>query len=217
MKKIILSSLSIVTLFIMANWAKQVSDVKGDRLHRVNFYGRIITVGNQDKEPKIDNISIDNAIKQIPVYLAPTTFTKNINPTTFTITANPKEILTQVKIDPAEIRTVTVKRVEGNPVTWKYKDGDKTRREYIEISTTLNDNSKNNYLIDANKTLRFNKVSPAGPLESTQNFKGLIKLTIEGYKDRDLEKNKEIKEKYRKRRGKKGLNHKYPKGIPTKK
>jgi len=216
MKKTILSFLSIITILIMANWAKETSEVAGDKLHRVNFYGRIITVGNQDQEPKIDNISIDNIYKQIPVYLAPTTFTKDINPKTFVIKANPKDILTQVRVDPAEMRSITVRRVEGNPVVWKYMDGDKLRREYIEIIVISNDGSKNNYLIEANKKLHYNEISPAGPKESKLNFKGLRKLTIEGYRDRELEKKKKLDRQYRKRKGKKGLNHRYGKGIPTK-
>jgi len=214
MKKTILSLMSIMTIFIMMGSGKQASDGLGDKLHRINFYGRIITVGNQNKEIKINNISIDNLYKQIPVRLAPDSLTPNINPTTHIFKKSPERILPLVKIDPSEIKSVTVKRSEGNPVIWKWMDKDKVKREYIELIVTSNDNSKSNYLIHANKRLFYNEVSPAGPKETKLNFAGLMTLKIDGFTDRELEKRKKLEEKLRKR--KKGLNHKYPKGIPTK-
>ncbi|MFC1842252.1 hypothetical protein ACFLYU_01185 [Candidatus Dependentiae bacterium] len=219
MKKITLSLLFISALLLLSNWAKETSETAGDKKQRINFYGTIITVGNQDKAEKINNISAANIYKQIPVYVAPTTFTKDINPKTHTISANPKDILQQVRIDLAEIKEIKTKRIEGEPVIWEYKEKNgkqkgKIRREFIELIVTSNDDTKNNYLIELRKNLRFDIKNAAGPMESKLNFKGLIKLTIEGYTDRDLEKKEKLEK--RKRKGKKGLNHKYKKGLPTK-
>jgi len=216
MKKIIISTIFISSVFLLANWSKQVSEVAGDKKQRINFYGNIITVANQDKQPAIDNISIENIIKQIPVYVAPTTFTKHINPKTRTLTANPKNILLKVRIDLSEIKEIEPKRVAEEPIIWKYGEIDKetgklkVKREYLELIVIFNDNTKNNFLVEVAKELFFNIKNESGPQESRLNFKGLVRLLIKGWEDRNLEKRNKLK------KIKKGLNHKYPKGRPTK-
>jgi len=197
MKKVSITVGCAAGILLLANWgAREKSEVRGDRLHRINFYGSIITAANRDKETKINNISIGNLIKQIPVYVAPTTRIKNkIDPTKYIIKAPPKDILQQVRLDLYETKYIRTKRVGGNPVIWKHvkkeprKKEYKTKREYIEIIATSKDKTKSNYLIEKRKLLKYNEISPAGPRESKINFKGLIKLTIDGYKDREFETN----------------------------
>jgi len=216
MKKIIIPAIFISSIFLLANWSKETSDVCGNRQHRINFYGTIVTIANQNEKQKIDNISIENLYKQIPTYLTPTTHTDKINPTKHTIKTNPKSILQQVRVDLSEINTIETKRVQGIPVIWKWitDRGKKIKREYIEVIAIYNDKTQQNYLVELNKRIFFNVTSPAGPRESKITFKGLKSLTISGYEDRDLEKKDQF---YKRRtRPKKGLNHKYPKGQVTK-
>ncbi|MFC1841494.1 hypothetical protein ACFLYA_00295 [Candidatus Dependentiae bacterium] len=190
MKKPILTLTFISCILLLANWSKEASDdVSGNRLHRIDFYGKIITAANQDKKPEITNISIDNIYKQIPVYIAPTTFAKGIDPKIRTITVEPKNILTQAKLDLSETKYLIVKRINEEPVIWEYKDeSGRVKREYIEVEVVKNDNSKNNYLFEIRKDIIFNVDSGAGPEEQKINLKGLIKLEIDGYRDRELEK-----------------------------
>lgn len=199
MKKVILSSFCICTILVIANWGKQSSDLSGDNKHRINFYGKIITIGNQDQEKEIENISIDNIFKQIPFYVSPTTFTKDINPKDHTLTANPRDILQDVRIDLSEIKSIETKREDSNPVIWEFRDNksgqkDKATSEFVEIIVTSNDKTKNNYLIELRKNVNFDEKNPAGAIESKINFKGLSKLSIDGYTDRELEKKEKITE-----------------------
>jgi len=204
MKKYISCLVYIGAALIIINWgAKQKSIVSGDNLHRINFFGKIITVANQDKETKVDNISIENLIKQIPMYKAPTSKTDSIDPKKHIIRINPKDILPQKFFDLKEAGNIETKREAGNPVIWKYVEivrnpttgatSFKEKREYIEIIVSPpqdlknKESKKNHYLVESRQLLRYNEVSPAGPIESKLNFKGLYKLTIEGYRDRELE------------------------------
>jgi hypothetical protein len=233
MKKIILSLLFISTVLFMANWSKQTSDVSGDRKHRINFYGKIITIGNKDKEKTIENISIDNIFKQIPVYETPTTPTKDIDPKAHLLKANPRDLLEDVRIDLSEIKSIETKRENDNPVIWEYREATaaekaekketasgKVNNEFVEIIVINNDNSKNNYLIEIKKNINFDQrgetaenvteeKKSADPIESKISFKGLSKLTIEGYTDREMEKREKIKEE----KALKDLDHQYPKGM----
>jgi len=193
MNKQITSIALITAIILMGNWGgRRVSQVSGDVLHRINFFGKLVPYANQDKTIEVDNISIGNNIKQIPVFVAPTTKTNNIDPNLHTIKSNPKDILQQMRFDLSEVQRLETKRDGANsPIIWKYMDGDKTKREYIELVAASHDKTKNNYLIENRTLLRYNEKSPGGfPVEGKLNFKGVLKLTIEGYKDREMEKRK---------------------------
>lgn len=198
-KKVIISLLFTSTILFLANWAKQSSDISGNHKHRINFHGKIITIGNQDQEKEIENISIDNIFKQIPVYVTPTTFTQDIDPKSHILKSNPRDLLEDVRLDLSEIKSIETKRENSDPVIWEYRDKksdqqNKINNEFIEIIVISNDKTKNNYLIELRKTIHFDIKNPAGPIESKVNFKGLSKLSIEGYVDRELEKKDKIKE-----------------------
>jgi len=197
MKKFFITVLFVAGLIILANWGPPTerSEVAGDRLHRINFNGKVITLVSKDTEIDVDNISIGNNVKQIPVYSTPTTSSKHIDTTKHRITANPEDFFPQVRIDLSEIKTIETIYNGGEPIVWKYIEGnrkkgqsedDKVKREYTEIVAVSNDDTKNNYLLENRLLLRFNEKSKAGPKETKLNFKGLIKLTIEEYVDRDL-------------------------------
>ena len=204
MKKLMCYFSFMLGALIVINWgAKQQNIVSGNNLHRINFFGTIITFANQDKETKVDNISIENLIKQIPMYEAPTSHTKNIDPKTHIIKANPKDILPQKFFDLRETGQIETKREAGNPVIWKYMEVErnaagtstlKEKRNYIELIVTPPKGpgaplpKKKNYLVESRQLLRYNEVSPAGPIESKLNFKGLLQLTIKGYTDREFDK-----------------------------
>ena len=264
----------VAAIMILANWGtREKSEISGDRLHRINFYGKIVTVANQDKEIDINNISIYGLTKQIPAYEAPTSMTATIDPTTHIITAKPDTEIPEARIDLSEIRIIKTKREGDSPIIWKYKVGEKIKKEYIEFvaysfsikkeikdlifdrekaikdkfwakaDTIMNklrkmkiDNytvfaektifietpgsfeklvderekalrnkkkreaksimqklhkmgienySIKNYMVDKRNKLKYNVKDAAGPIETKVDFRGIIKLTINGIKYRD--------------------------------
>jgi len=73
MKKACFFALSAITFSTLYGWGTQESNVSGDKKHSINFYGTLETWANPGKKIKIENISIDNLYKQIPLYVKPAT------------------------------------------------------------------------------------------------------------------------------------------------
>ncbi|GEM_PF-1836805 len=72
MRKTFVSLFGIVAIFILSGWGAQNSNVSGDKKHAINFYGTLETWSSPDTIINIENISIDNLYKQIPMLLKPT-------------------------------------------------------------------------------------------------------------------------------------------------
>ena len=235
MKKIIFSTIFISSLFLLVNWSGQTSEVAGTKKHRVNFYGSIKLVANQDTTYVINNTSIDNAYRRIPVFIAPTkTSSSKIDLKNRTFSS--LKVLTPQRIDLSEIKIIQTKRIDGDPILWKWikidkKKDKKTKRSYIEIYTEYNNGTKQNYLIEDRKKLYFDIIGtkkdgktikdPNLPKETYPNFEALVCLEIDYYKDRDLDKKekcyprkKSIKDQDKKI-VKKETEKEFPKSIPT--
>ena len=72
MKKIVSSVVSIGAIVLLAGWGTPESNVAGNKKHSINFFGTYQSWANQDRIINIENLSIDNLFKQIPMLLKPT-------------------------------------------------------------------------------------------------------------------------------------------------
>ncbi|MCK5632138.1 hypothetical protein KAH94_00135 [bacterium] len=77
MKKLHSACCGIIAATILAGWGSQESNIAGDKKHDTNFYGILQTWSNPDTKMAVENISIDNLIKQIPVFVKPSTTKKS--------------------------------------------------------------------------------------------------------------------------------------------
>jgi len=71
MKKGLIITTGIAGVILLSGWGSSDSNVTGDKKHSINFYGTLETWANQGTFIKVDNISIDNLFKQIPMFLRP--------------------------------------------------------------------------------------------------------------------------------------------------
>lgn len=172
------STRSIVLLSIIAlalgNWSNDQTtvDASGLKKNRVNFYGTLHT--DTGEIYNVDNISIGRMTKQIPVYEPP-------NSRELILPSDPKQgIIT--KLDLTEVQEI---RVHHPVAVWNYQKSDGSRKtEYLMIAVRQG-NQINSYLIDANRKLICDQISPSGPIEKEVPFKSLDRIIINGYKQRE--------------------------------
>lgn len=72
MKKVVGVVSSVAAVVILAGWGTPQSNVSGDKKHAINFFGSLETWANPGELMNIENISVDNLFKQIPMLLKPT-------------------------------------------------------------------------------------------------------------------------------------------------
>ena len=170
MRKILQLALCILSLFMLANYSSEDSELGPKKKQRVNFYGKLID--SQGQEIKVDNISISGIYKQIQFYIKPES--PDVNPD-----------VNITKIDLSE----TKKILRKSPDLVKFKN-----RDYVEITIISNDaqETKNNYIIESSKKIWCDQMNPAGSIEKEVKFQGIKELIIDGYKSRETEENKKL-------------------------
>jgi len=187
MRKLLFLFVTLMSILCI-NWRAQETTLEGNFKQTVNFYGKLIT--HQAKEYRVDNISINEKYKQIPMYDKPRKHPKPaLNPKTnqkeIVLKVNPKNNFITSKIDLNEVSEIHVPKPN---ITWIYqKEGKQRRLEYIEIVVISRNKkkTKNSYLVGRKTKVRCNEVNSAGPVEKIVPISAINRLIIEGYSLRD--------------------------------
>ncbi len=204
MRKIIFLFLNVAILLVLVNWGAPETTVAGGNKHVINFHGTLYTWAQPEQPIKIDNISLDNLFRQIPLYTKPSIKNKKIikkEGNNYIILKNPRKNFTEIQIDLSETNEIIVPQPEKK---WTYKPEENKTSEYgnivfVEIILVSNDKkTQSHYLIENNKKLYCDKINKAGPIEMEVPIIALKKLVIEGFTDRNLEKKKQLSQENRK-------------------
>jgi hypothetical protein len=157
-------SLATFAFLLLPHFSSQ--DSKSGGKPNVNFYG---TVTDLRETFKAQNITIDRLYKAIPAYQQP--------PLDATIAYDPADNIT--RLDLSEISKIMI-----SPNQKKQKFGN---REYIvmEVLSNGKDNTKNSYIIEADKRVFFDQVNSAGPIEKEIKLSSIVEISIEGYKQQE--------------------------------
>ena len=180
---IIISSLLHSTITHATSWGSNTSK---DLKQPVNFSGKLST--HQGQEYIVDNISINNLCKKIPVYDKPLNHTQAVlnNDTKqqeIKLESNPADITSTEDLN--EIKQISVPSPE---VIWYYEQKKGRRQELIEITVTTNSDTRRSYLLDPKTPIYCDEIDAAGPQEKTVRLAAVKTLTIEGYTYRDISK-----------------------------
>ncbi len=219
MKKSLYTLLGISTTMILAGWGTSESNIAGDKKQAVNFSATIETWANPDTEIKVENLSIDNLYKQIPLYLKPAVsnprpdasavaldcskcfpdkaVTSSKKYKEFILEGDPRNTLIETKIDLAEVSEIIIPHPDE---IWTYqKEKGYNKTEYIEMVIISKDTkkTKTSYLIEKRKRIYSDRINAAGPEEQEVPLEALKSLKIDGYSDRKIEETKKIQEKER--------------------
>jgi hypothetical protein len=157
----------------------------------VNFSGKITT--HQGQQYVVDNISINNLYKKIPMYAKPSAHAEaTMNQTTkhmeIKLTENPPTDFVKATIDLDELKEIQVPKPD---TIWYYQQKENSQKiEYLEIIVTTKSNTKNFYLLERKTPIYCDEIDAAGPQEKTIPLAALKTLTIEGYTYRDTSKEK---------------------------
>lgn len=212
MNKSLYTLLGITTIIVLSGWGTPESNVAGNKKQAVNFFATLETWANPGTELKIENLSIDNLYKQIPLYLKPALATPSTDTTTaidcskccpgkvgltqkykeFILTGDPRNTLIEKKMDLAEVSEITIPHPDE---MWTYqKEKGYIKAEYIEIviSSKNNQKTKTSYLLEKRKRIYADRISEAGPEEQEIPLEAVKSLKIEGYNNRKLEETKKI-------------------------
>lgn len=151
----------------------------------VNFSGKLTT--HQGQEYIVDNISINNLYKQIPMYDKPTTqiestSNKDTKQREIKLETDPADDIT--KIDLSEVSKIQVPSPE---IIWYYPTKGR-RLEFIEVVVITKSNTKRSYLLDPKTPIYCDEIDAAGPQEKIVRLPALKTLSIEGYTYRDTSK-----------------------------
>jgi len=71
MKKTLAAFVAIGTICVLSGWGTRDSNVSGDKKQSINFYGTLETWASPGKTMEVENISIENIFRQIPMYVKP--------------------------------------------------------------------------------------------------------------------------------------------------
>lgn len=181
MKKIVIPVLCMAAATMMINWGSVENSHENSKKQSVNFYGQLETC--QQQTLGIENISIDNSIKQIPFYEKPA------QSNTYQLSKNPITNFMKILIDLKEIISLEIPNPE---IIWFYKKENSDRKtEYLEAIITLKDKTTAHYLVESSKKIYCfkleGKVTPL-EIEIEVPLAAVKKLTIEGFRNRDTEK-----------------------------
>ncbi len=178
------------------NWGGQESIERGK--HSINYYG---TIFPREGDPiKVENISISNITKQIPVYEVPSSHEKEVDQqgkvtTNYLLREDPRKgIITRIDL-------VETKKIEvPDPTEWKYtrKNGSSTS-SFIKIVVTTNGETptKHDFLIEESRKIF---CSENNTIDREVPFRSLLKIEFEGYELREVEQAKNIRNHHGKRR-----------------
>lgn len=158
MKKLLTFCLLTALMLILANFSSQSDDSKDSN---ENIYGTLTTIEN--KEYKIDRITISSMTKNIAVYAKP----ENEE-------SNPASDITRLNL----IDVKEINRGKHQLTIYKFKS-----REYVEFTVIWKDKQKknDNFIIERNKQIIGYLTN--GPKQRKEvSFEALSKLTIDGYK-----------------------------------
>lgn len=161
------------------------SNTNKDLKQPVNFSGKLTT--HQGQEYIVDNISINNQYKQIPMYDKPTmhaepTFNNDTKQKEIKLEDNPANDIT--KIDLSELNQIHI----PSPETIWYYQKKGPRKEFVEVVVTTKSNTKRSYLLDPKTSVYCDQIDPAGPQEKMVRLPAVNVLTIESYTCRDTSK-----------------------------
>lgn len=164
------------------------SNTSKDLKQPVNFSGKLST--HQGQEYIVDNISINNLCKKIPVYdkplnHLPAAFNNDTKQKEIKLETNPADITSTEDLD--EISTIHVTSPE---IIWYYEPKKGRRLEFIEVIVITKSNTKRSYLLDPKTPIYCDEIDAAGPQEKIVRLAALKTLSIEGYTYRDTSKNK---------------------------
>lgn len=180
--------LSLASIFILANWGTEESNVAGRKRPSVSFYGSLLTYDN-DKEYKVEDITISRSYKQIEMYDIPS----KKNTTTYTLENDPTQGI-KTFIDLSEVSEIQIPKLE---MPWTYqKDKNDRLVKYVEIKVISKDTPKtaNTYLIGADKKIICKEVNATGP-EKDFPISSVKLIKIDGFEHRDGGKPKDCPEK----------------------
>ena len=180
----------IISLLLSSNVIQATSfgsNTSKDLKQPVNFSGKIST--HQGQEYIVDNISINNLCKQIPMYDKPSTqiestINKDTQQKEMILEADPAGDIT--KIDLNEINKI---QVPSPDIIWYYPTKGR-RLEFIEVEVITKSNTKRSYLLDPKTSIYCDEIDAAGPQEKIIRLGALKTLSIEGYTYRDTSKEK---------------------------
>jgi hypothetical protein len=177
------------SILLLINWGTPETSVDGEKKQSINFYGSLVT--HQNAMPiKIDNISIDNKSKQIPMYEKPSTKqpSKMVNNGTtrqeIMLDVDPRTELVTTKIDLSEVNEIEVPEPS---IVWTYKKEKGYRKtEYLEVIIISNNEQKTkaSYLLDLRTKIYCDEINTAGPIEKIVPLQAIKQLKIDGYKYR---------------------------------
>lgn len=186
MKRIVLSTIIILSAITFINWRTPETTVEGNQKHKVNFSGKLIT--HQGEEYVVDNISIEGKYKQITTYDKPVKHAKAVynaesKRREIQLDFNPKTDLTATKIDLSEIKELQVP--EPNTI-WIYQKKKKHRKiKFTEVTIISKSNTKRSYLLERKTKIYCDEIDEAGPFEKVVPLPAIDRLIIEGYSFRD--------------------------------
>ncbi len=160
-------SLAGLAFFTLSQFSSQDSTLSGGVKPVVNFYG---TVTDLRETFKAQNITIDRLYKTIPTYQQP--------PLDATVAYDPSDNIT--RLDLSEISKITI---SPNQKTQKFGN-----REYIvmEVTSKNSEESKNMYMIEADKRLFFDQINSAGPIEKEIKLRSIVEIALDGYKQQEV-------------------------------
>jgi len=70
-RKLLITTAAGTAIVLLAGWGTQDSNIAGDKKHSINFYGTLETWASPGDPMEVENISIENIFKQIPMYVKP--------------------------------------------------------------------------------------------------------------------------------------------------
>ncbi len=186
---LIFSSLFFINTAQCTSFGSSTKDIK----QPVNFSGKVTT--HQGQEYVVDNISINNLCKKIPMYAKPATHAEPVmNQTTkhleIKLDGNPTTDFVKATIDLDELKKIEVPKPD---TIWYYQAKEHQQKiEYIEVTVITKSDTKNSYLLERKTPIYCDGIDAAGPQEKTIPLVALKTLTIEGYTYRDTSReNKE--------------------------
>jgi hypothetical protein len=155
----------------------------------VNFSGKISTY--QGQEYIVDNISIDNKYKEIPMYAKPATHAEpvmNQDSKHLEIKLEENPVTDFVK-DAYNLDQIKEIQVPSPNTVWYYqKKANQQKMEYIEVVVITKSNTKSYHLLEHRAQIYCDEIDAAGAQEKIIPLPALKTLTVEGYVYRDTSK-----------------------------
>lgn len=138
-----------ISALICIGWAGESSKLS------ISFTGTVVTT--QKDIIQVNSITIDDKIRDIPLYDTPVEHEKAVknretNVLEIPLQQEPHKYLPTTKID---LQNVSIIKVKQDPL-WVYQEQQKRRISFVEITVTMNDDKKtsNSYLISESANIK---------------------------------------------------------------